>query len=167
MISPPGRLILSFSLLFVESSKFSYEFEENKTNTTPASFPLGCLRSAYFSSPRKGIQVAQGSSFQREYIHLNREARRDVFNLRNLLSHLKWRGMKNNKLSEQLHRSHQTAWCLKLSVMKGVLQRGSNKRLMKVWVSLCFWRQEIKIIPYNISINRFFDYMPLKKVNCY
>lgn len=71
-------LSFSFSLLFVESSKFSYEFEENKTNTTPASFPLGCLRSAYFSSPRKGIQVAQGSSFQREYIHLNRERRRDM-----------------------------------------------------------------------------------------
>lgn len=77
MISPPGRLILFLSLLFVESSKFYYEFGENRKKT-PASSPLGCLRSAYFSSPPKGVQVAQGSSFQREYIPLNRKRRRDM-----------------------------------------------------------------------------------------
>ena len=132
MISPPGRLILFLWLVVCGIFKVSlWIWAKTKQDKTPASSPLGCLRSTYFSSPPKVFRWPKEVLF-RGSVFISTGSKGGIFCNLHKSIHSNRRGMKTNFLNNSSD-PHQTAWSLKLSVMKGILQRGNNKRLMRIW----------------------------------
>lgn len=149
MISPPGRLI-PFPLACCLWIFKIFPMNLRKTKQTQHHFPLGCSKCLFLQST-EGIQVAQEVLSERVYSsQIGAKEGYDAIS-RNLFTQIEEEWRITNFLNNSTD-PHQTAWCLKLSAMKGVLQRGSNKRLMRIWVFNCFWRQEIK----NNSLQYFY-----------